>query len=333
MIIHSRLSHNLKYFKPETQPVENQFLQDVLAGLTSTSKSLPSKYFYDETGDKLFQQIMQCEDYYPTRCEMDIFQNRTRELVGIISNLHCNVDIIELGAGDCSKSIHLLKALSNEQVNFKYIPIDISKNIIANLESSLPEQIPGIEVKGMNGDYFEMLNLLSSSSTSKKVILCLGGNIANMTINESESFCKQLRSYLNPGDIAIIGFDLVKNPRIIYNAYYDREGITSRFNLNLLTRINRELNANFNISIFEHFCSYDPLTGACRSFLVCTKETDVQIGSKTIHLKKDECIWTEISQKYSRGQIIKLAKSGGFKPTQMLTDHKEWFVDAIWTAI
>lgn len=333
MITHNRLNHHLKYYKPQAQLSENQFLQDVLAGLTSNPKNLPSKYFYDETGDKLFQQIMQCEDYYPTRCEMDIFQNRTTELVSIIADLHCKVDIIELGAGDCSKSIHLLKALSNERVTFKYIPIDISKNIIANLESSLPEQVPGIEVTGLNGDYFKMLNLLSGSTENKKVILCLGGNIANMNISESESFCKQLRSYLHPGDIAIIGFDLIKNPRIIYNAYYDKEGITSRFNLNLLTRINRELNANFDLSIFEHFCSYDPLTGACKSFLVCTKETNVQISEKTIHFKKDECIWTEISQKYSRTQIIKLAKAGGFKPMQMLTDHKEWFVDSIWTAI
>lgn len=333
MIVSGQWSCNSRHFKSHIQRTETQFLQEVLDGLRSTPKHLSSKYFYDEAGDKLFQQIMRSEDYYPTRCEMDIFQNRTAELANAITTLHNNVDIIELGAGDCSKSIHLLRALTKEQFSFRYIPIDISKNIITNLETSLPAELPGIEVKGMNGEYFEMLNLLSNSSKRKKVILCLGGNIANMTIDESEAFCRQLRSYLNPDDLAIIGFDLIKNPRIIYNAYYDKEGITSRFNLNLLIRINRELNANFDLSIFEHFCSYDPLTGACKSFIVCTEETDVQIGDKTIHFKKDECIWTEISQKYSPGQITTLARAGGFKPIQMLTDHKEWFVDAIWKAI
>ena len=163
--------------------------------------------------------------------------------------------------------------------------------------------------------------------------MCLGGNIGNMTIAESNRFCEKLRGYLQPGDQCIIGFDLVKNPAVVKRAYDDRQGLTREFNLNLLCRINRELKADFRIDQFDHYSSYDPMTGAAKSYLVCLSDMEVNLPGATISFKKDECIWTEISQKYSKSQIQQMAINNGFIHSAEFLDSKSWYMDAIWTAI
>jgi uncharacterized SAM-dependent methyltransferase len=163
--------------------------------------------------------------------------------------------------------------------------------------------------------------------------MCLGGNIGNMTVVESNQFCEKLRSYLQPGDQCIIGFDLVKHPALIKRAYDDRDGITREFNLNLLTRINRELGADFRVDQFDHYCSYDPLTGSAKSYLVCLSDMTVNFPGVSISFEKDECIWTEISQKYTKGQIRQMAINNGFIQTAAFLDANSWFMDAVWTAV
>ncbi|KAI9449151.1 histidine-specific methyltransferase [Russula earlei] len=317
----------------KNQSPDNQtFYDEVMQGLRMSPKQLPSKYFYDAIGDKLFQDIMNCEDYYLTRCEMEIFTQQTGQLVNSIMESDEPFDLVELGPGDCTKSIHLFRGLIKAGADFNYLPIDISQNIIRHLEKELPESVPGIKVSGLNGEYFSMLEQLSHQAGNRKVVMCLGGNIGNMTIEESHAFCKGLRRYLTPGDMLIIGFDLVKNPAVIRNAYDDREGITRRFNLNLLRRMNRELHTDFSIDSFEHYCSYDPETGACKSYLVCLEDMQVHFHTETVCFKKDECIWMEISQKHTVEQIDHMAATNGFQRFRYLTDSQNWFVDAIWVA-
>jgi uncharacterized SAM-dependent methyltransferase len=164
-------------------------------------------------------------------------------------------------------------------------------------------------------------------------VLCLGSNIGNMTRAESNQFCEKLRGYLQPGDQCIIGFDLVKHPAVIRQAYDDREGLTKAFNLNLLDRINRELEADFKMDQFDHYCSYDPLTEAAKSYLVCLSDMVVHLSGTSISFKKDECIWTEISQKYSKKQIHQMAVNNGFVHAAECLDAQSWFMDAIWTAV
>jgi L-histidine N-alpha-methyltransferase len=310
-----------------------QFYNEVVEGLSNYPKRLPSKYFYDATGDRLFQQIMHSPDYYPTRCELEIFTTKLPDMVRLMVDDGTVFDLIELGPGDCYKSLHLMKELMAAKAVFNYTPIDISSDILHYLENNLPVLLPDMPIKCLHGEYFDMLKRASRQSGNRKIILCLGGNIANMSIGESNAFCRTLRQLLNPGDIVITGFDLKKNPRIIRAAYDDREGITKKFNLNLLDRINRELGANFNCRDFEHYCSYEPETGSCKSFLVCLNDTDICFGDIKISFTKNEYIWMEISQKYSIEQINNMALANGFQPIINLMDRRKWFVDACWKVI
>jgi len=316
----------------DNQSAINQFYADVIKGLQSGSKYLDSKYFYDANGDKLFQDIMNCMEYYPTDCEMEIFSNLSAGLGNILIADGDEFDLIELGAGDATKSIHLLRYLTEQKTDFRYIPIDISPNIIAYLNLSLSVSLPGLKIEGMNGEYFKMLKEASEMSDKRKVVLFLGSNIGNMTLQESEAFCLELRSHLNPGDMVLIGADLKKNPKTILAAYNDAEGITKQFNLNLLARINRELNGNFDLSQFEHFPTYDPKTGECKSYLISLSDQEVNIGNESITFKKDEFILTEISQKFTIDDLLQLAAKSGFSPVKNFFDEKKWFADVIWVA-
>ena len=311
----------------------NDFYSDVIRGLAETPKKLSSKYFYDKKGDRLFQAIMMSPDYYPTRCEMEIFTLQAEAIVDHLPAYYQPFDVIELGPGNGAKSIHLLRALTTARASFQYVPIDISENVISELQSVLPGSLPGLRFNGWVGDYFDALAFHCLAPRTRKVVMCLGGNIGNMTVEESNQFCERLRGYLEPGDQCIIGFDLLKHPAVIRRAYDDREGITREFNLNLLRRINRELGADFKLDQFDHYCSYDPLTGAAKSYLVCLSDMIVNLPGVSFSFTKDECIWTEISQKYSKDQIRQMAVHNGFVHTAECLDSRSWFMDAIWTAV
>jgi dimethylhistidine N-methyltransferase len=311
----------------------DQFYDDVIFGLKSTPKRLNSKYFYDANGDKLFQELMNCPEYYPTSCEIEILSEKTADICEAIVADGDDFDLIELGAGDATKSTFLLKYLLKQKVDFTYLPIDISDNVISYLNITLPVTLPGLKITGLNGEYFDMLEKAAALSGKRKVVLFLGSNIGNMPIADAIAFCKELRKHLNEGDMVLIGMDLKKNPATVLAAYNDKGGITKRFNLNLLERINRELNADFDLNNFEHYPTYDPETGACKSYLVSIKDQQVTINEKEkIQFLKDEYIYMEISQKFSVAQTEHMATKAGFKPINRFFDSKNWFLDAVWIA-
>lgn len=309
------------------------FRSDVLEGLSSNPKKMFSKYFYDKAGDQIFQQIMKMPDYYLTNCELDIFKNKTQELADIILDNDEPFDLIELGAGDAMKSSYLLKFLVEKNIDFTYMPIDISGNILSVLNEKFSKELPTMDIVTLEGDYFNMLDKATSISKRRKVVLFLGGNIGNMDLEESYNFCRELNQKLNLGDLLLIGFDLKKNPHTILNAYNDTEGITASFNLNLLLRINRELEADFDVTQFQHYQTYDPASGACKSYLVSLEKQDVQIGNHIFRFEKNELIDMEISQKFSKADINKLAESSEFHVLAEITDSKNWFVDSIWQVV
>jgi len=310
----------------------DQFFYDVITGLRSTPKRLNSKYFYDANGDKLFQDLMNCEEYYPTKCELEIFSTKTAEICKAIIADGSPFDLIELGAGDATKSTYLLQYLLEQKADFTYMPIDISDNVISYLNITLPVTLPGIRTSGLNGEYFAMMTQAAAMSDRRKVILFLGSNIGNMPVADAINFSKELRKHLNAGDMALIGFDLKKNPATILAAYNDKGRITRRFNLNLLERINRELGGNFDIKKFDHYPTYDPESGACKSYLVSQQDQIVTIGDKHIHFQKDEYIYMEISQKFTVLQTGHMAEKSDFKPVELFFDSKNWFMDVIWIA-
>ena len=312
---------------------DDQFYKDVIAGLTSEPKRLDSKYFYDAIGDKIFQELMNCPEYYPTNCEMEIFTTQTAEICKALIADGDAFDLIELGAGDATKSSHLLKYLIDQKADFTYLPIDISHNVISYLNISLPVTLPGIKITGLNGEYFDMLKKAAAISDRRKVVMFLGSNIGNMPVPAAEGFSRELRNHLSPGDMVLIGVDLKKNPKTVLAAYNDAAGITKRFNLNLLHRINRELQADINTEQFDHYASYDPQSGACRSYLISLQDLQIKILDRVISFKKDEFINMEISQKYTVEQFNNMGASTGFKPINQFLDSKNWFVDAVWLAV
>ncbi|NIG54355.1 L-histidine N(alpha)-methyltransferase [Chitinophaga sp. Cy-1792] len=316
-----------------TRPASS-FYHDVVQGLRAQQKYLDPKYFYDAAGDELFQQIMQCPEYYLTGCEMEIMTQQSAAIAAAFSKYAADYDVIELGAGDASKSIHLLQQLIDNGTDYTYYPIDISGNVIQLLNSSLPQQLPQLSFRGLQGEYFEMLKYASTISSRRKILLFMGGNIGNFSPAAARSFCQQLRQHLQSGDLLLTGFDLKKHPQLILHAYNDSAGITREFNFNLLRRINRELQADFDTSKFEHFPTYDPQSGSCKSYLISLCAQQVHIGDDvTIPFRENEPIYMEISQKYDPVEINQLAAFGGFAPVAEFRDQRNWFSDCLWQAV
>lgn len=299
--------------KNETETIfESAFAEDTYKGLSSYPKFLYSKYIYDEKGDKLFQKIMDMPEYYLTSCEFDILKANASEITDSFN--HCEgFDLIELGAGDGKKTKILLKELIDKKVNFSYLPIDISQHVLDELEEALQNEIPEVEVKTQQGTYFKTLEKLAEYNTRKKVILVLGSNIGNLSHKEAVDFLSNIRNAMSKDDLLFMGFDQKKDPEVILNAYNDKTGITAAFNKNLLERINRELDANFDPDKFRHWETYDPETGTAKSFLVSEVAQTVNIQSLQMEVKFDqwESIHTEISQKYDDTIVQWLAKGAG----------------------
>ncbi|HEX9981255.1 MAG TPA: L-histidine N(alpha)-methyltransferase [Flavobacterium sp.] len=304
-----------------------KFREEILAGLKNSPKSLPSKYFYDKNGDVLFQQIMACPEYYLTKCELEIFREKSSELVRAMQGVEI-FDIIELGAGDATKSFYLLNELTEQEAQFHYYPIDISYNILEILKEDLKQKLPTLEVTALHGEYLEMLSKVSNNSKHRKVILFLGSNIGNMTVDEARGFCKEVRSQLQPGDMFLIGFDLKKNPEVILKAYTDREGLTSQFNLNLLYRINSELGANFAINQFRHYQNYDPETGACKSYLVSLCAQNVTVATEDIGFKKDEVIYWRYLRSIASKTLQSLRASRVFQQDYLISTARAGLLTA-----
>jgi len=306
------------------------FARDVLHGLSKTPKQLPSMYFYDERGDQLFQDIMHMPEYYLMNCELDIFEQQKAQILNAIGLEHFH--LLELGAGDGYKTRVLLRHFMEQSVDFEYQPVDISPNVLLELEQRLREELPELKVHPLPGDYFKVLHEVKETDATPKVVLFLGANIGNYPQERAAAFLRHLQDELNPGDKLLIGFDLKKDPDVILNAYNDPAGITAAFNLNLLERMNRELGANFDVQDFRHWESYNPVTGATRSFLVSKKAQHVFIKAlnQSFHFDAWEAINVELSQKYSLPEIESLAREAGFQVEQHFTDDQGYFVDSLW---
>lgn len=319
----------LSYEKPTPS-----FAADVAKGLSSDPKYLLSKYFYDVKGDFLFRQIMQLDEYYLTPCEFEILEKHKDALLAYFNQGSIPFELVEFGAGDGFKTKILLRHFLESKANFEYIPIDISQNALDVLTADLDREFPSIKRTGLRGDYFECLSSLNDLYHKRKAVLFLGSNIGNFANDEAATFLKQVRENLNRGDMALIGFDMKKDPDVILKAYNDPYGVTAEFNMNLLDRINRELDANFDRRFFKHFSMYEPLTGEARSFLVsvCAQAVYVGAAEREFHFEAWEAIHTEISRKYTLAQIREMADAAGFRMVDNFFDEKKYFVDSLWRA-
>ena len=303
------------------------FKADVLEGLSAENKSLPSKYFYDKRGDALFVEIMNTPEYYLSRAELEIWRNQSEDILKKLGVNSQPVDVFELGAGDGTKTIELLKVLNGHSYDFK--PIDISQNALDILQEKINVVLPWVKVNGIKGEYFAALEEIRSDR--KKIILFLGSNIGNLNPAQSENFISRLANLMNIGDKLVIGFDLKKPKHIVLPAYDDAQGFTRDFNLNLLERINNELGGNFNLALFDHKPEYDENSGEARSFLESKVDQKVSIKSlgKDFGFYAGEKIHTEISRKFSLEEIEIVARRQTLQIVETFFDSNRLFTDII----
>lgn len=311
--------------------MKDTFKQDVIEGLTSTPKRLSSKYFYDEIGDDLFVQIMHMDEYYLTDCEMQIFKEQTKELISQLSiDPNKPFDIIELGAGDGTKTEHLLKKLIKEDYQFTYHPVDISQNALDTLTSRLKHEIEGLNVLPLQGDYFSVLSELKDND-KQKLILFLGSNIGNFEDKRAAIFLKGVGDFMKNQDRFLVGADLIKSKEIVLPAYSDKQGITAEFNLNLLDRINKTFNGNFDRNCFDHLATYEESEGIARSFIVSKANQTIKLQDLNQQFKfaEGEKIHVEISRKYNDEILTNILTGSGLKINSKITDKKGYFADYI----
>ena len=311
-------------------PYNQQFALDVLIGLSEKPKRLSSMYFYDDTGSQLFREIMALPEYYLTQCEFEIFETRSSELMDFVGDESFN--LIELGAGDGTKTSLLIEQILNRQLEFQYIPIDISEAAMEILIQSMSKKFPELSTNGLVAEYFDGLKWLSQINTRRNIVLFLGSNLGNFNKSKARVFLRSLWNALNNGDLVVIGFDLKKDIEVMLRAYNDSQGITAAFNLNLLNRINKELGGQFIVDNFRFYSSYDVFSGAIESYLVSLKSQAVfieQLGQH-FHFEAWEPIHTEYSYKFLEIDIEALARETGYRIATQLYDSRHYFVDSVW---
>lgn len=308
----------------ESLVLETQFEQDIRKGLTDYPKHVSSQYFYDATGDKLFQDIMDMPEYYLTDREFEILSENIAEIAELFAQGYASFKVLELGAGDGKKTKILLKYLIDNNFKFKYQPIDISQNALDGLEKSLQKELPKVSVETRQGTYFETLSAINAENGTKKIILFLGSNIGNLLHPQAVEFLKNVQDLMQEDDLLFVGFDMKKNPQIILDAYNDPKGITAAFNKNVLKRINQELVGNFNLDKFRHWEVYDPETGTAKSYLVAIEAQTVTLKKLdlVVNFEAWESIHTEISQKYDDRTIAWLADKSGLEIVTEFGDAK-----------
>ena len=320
------LSDSLELTKEE---VISHFADAVKTGLMQTPKKLSSEYFYNDVGSLLFQNITQQEEYYLTKTELSILKESATNISGFFHDVE--VDIIELGVGDGHKTKVLINNFIDQGIKVNFYPIDISKKAINLLQNFIKED-DQLQIIAVIAKYFEGLKYISEHSTNQKLVLFLGSNIGNTDELKGELFLKQLCKTLNEDDLLLTGLDLIKDVDILNKAYNDKNGYTREFNLNLLTRMNDELGANFKISQFEHLGRFNPKIGAMESFLISKIDQKVYFDllNKEIEFHEFEPIHLEYSFKYTSNEIEELACKTGYKFIKSYTDEKEYFINSLW---
>lgn len=270
-------------------------------------------------------------EYYLTDAEMEIFEHQAEKLASLLAPTTGTFDLIELGAGDGTKTVHLLKELQKHR-EFCYKPIDISQHALSSLKGFLQKELPDLKVETQQGDYFQVLKGIADNG-NPKAILFLGSNLGNMLDHNAKRFLTSLDDAMNPGDKLLLGLDLKKSREVVLPAYNDAAGITKAFNLNLLTRINNELGGNFDVDSFEHAPEYNEEEGVAKSYIRSKVDQEVRIDSlgESYYFEKGERIHMEISRKYNEEILNAILGDTSLVLQEVIKDSKNLFADFILT--
>src|SRR5438067_5597684 len=292
--------------------------RDVVDGLSQHPKRLPPKYFYDAAGSELFEKITRLPEYYPTRTELGILRERSGEIASFVPN---GAALVEFGAGATTKVRLLL-----ESCDFSaYVPVDISGDFLKLQADALRNDFPALDVYPVAADFTAPFALPAEIADMPKVGFFPGSTLGNFEPHEARAFLRSARAILGEGAQMIIGVDLEKNERVLYDAYNDAAGVTARFNLNVLVRINRELGGNFDLSAFTHRAIYNRERHRIEMHLISKKQQAVRMLGTSFSFRPGESIHTENSYKYSLERFGALARGAGWTPRNSWTDAAGMF--------
>jgi dimethylhistidine N-methyltransferase len=292
---------------------------DVLAGLLAYQKTLPSKYLYDAVGSRLFEQICDLPEYYVARTELALLRSVAPE---ITEGLPRGAALVEFGSGASVKTRLLLDGASEFAL---YVPIDISDTALSEATRSIREAYPDLQVSPLIGDFTQSLSLPASAAGLPVVGFFPGSTIGNFAPSEAKSFLEDSGNLLGRGSSLIVGVDLAKSADVIIPAYDDAEGVTAAFNKNLLTRLNREFDADFALDDFDHRAVWNPDEGRIEMHLVSLREQVVRIGGRVVVFEAGETIHTENSYKYRPDVFRKIAEEAGWQTSRIWTSESPEF--------
>ncbi|MDW3094500.1 MAG: L-histidine N(alpha)-methyltransferase [Gammaproteobacteria bacterium] len=311
------MSQKTVHFHDMHPTVEN-LLEDVLVGLRESPRSISPKYFYNDIGSQLFDQITETEDYYPTRTEISILQKYKQD---IVQSLNKDCLLIEPGGGSCSK----VRIFVDDLRPSMYVPMDISKEHLLASATQMSKEIPWLEIHAVCNDFTCKLTLPEGLSDAARVVFFPGSSIGNFSPDAAIQYLSEVKDLLGIGGQLLIGVDLKKDKNILENAYDDSEGITAQFNLNLLTRLNNELYADFDLQTWEHYSFYNADQGRIEMHLRSMCKQVVNISDHEFYFSENETIHTENSHKYSIEEFQSLASKAGFSAENVWLDDNELF--------
>lgn len=318
-----QIDSKLQYFKPNSTKLEKSFADEISFSLNQHSKFISPKFFYDKKGSELFEKICELPEYYPTKTEINILKKLKGELPLYLDG---SFRLVELGSGSSVKTRLILDILNQVQDKIEYFPIDISE-ILTESSALLQRDYNDLHITGIIDTYEGGLEFLKNYDGKKNIIIFLGSSFGNFTSNEGKEFLEKINSTMKDDDLFLIGLDLVKNKIILENAYNDSQGVTAQFNLNVLSRINDELDADFNLNNFTHCAIYNENDQRIEMYLKSLVNQSVIISKANISLtlKKNELIHTEHSHKYKLSQIRELMHQTGFNIKNTWLDENNQF--------
>jgi dimethylhistidine N-methyltransferase len=299
--------------------VESDFADDVVAGLSARPKRLSPKYFYDQLGAQLFEEITRLPEYYPTRCELAILETHAAEMAKLMP---ADAALIEFGSGSTRKARMLLEAAPAITA---YVPVDISSEMLQQEAAELRPDYPRLTVIPVEADFTKPFQLPPGITSRPHVGFFPGSTIGNFEPHAAAAFLRHAASMLGGGSTLIIGFDLVKDVHVLNAAYNDAAGVTARFNLNLLTRINRELGGSFDLGAFCHQAFYNSERRRIEMHLASRKRQKVKVAGRSFEFRAGETIHTENSYKYTPESFGAMARGSGWAPVGSWTDPNGYF--------
>jgi dimethylhistidine N-methyltransferase len=298
---------------------DSGFASEVLSGLSAPRKRLAPKYFYDERGSQLFEAITELKEYYPTRCELAILREHKADIAGVFGP---KTALIEFGTGSTRKVRILLDGASTVEA---YVPVDISAEMLWQEARQLQHDYPRLRVLPVAADFTQPFRLPSAIVGLARAGFFPGSTIGNFEPHEAAAFLRHAGRILGRGATFIVGVDLIKDTQVLQKAYCDSQGVTAKFNLNLLARINRDLGAKFNLDCFEHHAFFNRERSRIEMHLASLKRQRIKVCGECIEFRAGETIHTENSYKYSLESFGALARGAGWTPTAVWTDPDSYF--------